>query len=268
MVHLNFMVTERLWAGRKTQVHRKAGIYPAIFFCGESYMQEKILSIFIDESGDFGKYDSKNPYYYVSLVLHNQAVNITENIKTLEEHLRNIGYSNHAIHTGPIIRREQFYKNELMENRKTLFNSLYHFTRKLDINYLIVKIDKKECEDNVFAYTAKLAKQLSNELKLYFDFFNSFDLIINYYDNGQGELTKIITTVFSTLFDKVEFRKVKPSDYKLFQVADLICTLELTKDKADKNAMSKSELEFFHSAKDFKKNIYKHIEKKKIKYKK
>ena len=78
----------------------------------------------------------------------------------------------------------------------------------------------------------------------------------------------IITTVFSTLFDKVEFRKVKPSDYKLFQVADLICTLELTKDKADKNAMSKSELEFFHSAKDFKKNIYKHIEKKKIKYKK
>ena len=138
----------------------------------------------------------------------------------------------------------------------------------MDINYLCVKINKKECDDNVFAYTAKLAKQISSELKLYFDYFNSFDLIINYYDNGQGELTKIITTVFSTLFDNVEFRKVKPSDYKLFQVADLICTLELTKDKADKNLLSKSETEFFHSAKDFKKNIYKQIEKKQIKYKK
>lgn len=231
-------------------------------------MKEKVLSIFIDESGDFGKFDSKNPYYYVALVLHDQSININENIKGLEEHLKNLGYPNHAIHTGPIIRREQFYKHELMEDRKTLFNSLYHFTRKLDINYLCVKINKKECDDNVFAYTAKLAKQISSELKLYFDYFNSFDLIINYYYNGQGELTKIITTVFSTLFDNVEFRKVKPSDYKLFQVADLICTLELTKDKADKNLLSKSETEFFHSAKDFKKNIYKQIEKKQIKYKK
>ena len=51
-------------------------------------------------------------------------------------------------------------------------------------------------------------------------------------------------------------------------MADLICTLELTKDKADKNLLSKSETEFFHSAKDFKKNIYKQIEKKQIKYKK
>ncbi|MCR5126399.1 MAG: hypothetical protein K6B43_14575 [Treponema sp.] len=53
-------------------------------------------------------------------------------------------------------------------------------------------------------------------------------------------------------------------DYKLFQVADLICTMELTKDKADKNKLSNSEIEFFGSARDFKKNIYKQIEKKKL----
>ena len=98
-------------------------------------MKEKILSIFIDESGDFGRYDSKNPYYYVSLILHDQSINISENIENLEQHLKKIGYPNHAIHTGPIIRREQYYKYELMENRKTLFNSLYHFTRKIDINW-------------------------------------------------------------------------------------------------------------------------------------
>ena len=59
-------------------------------------------------------------------------------------------------------------------------------------------------------------------------------------------------------------RKVSPVDYKLFQVADLICTMELTNDKANRNALSKSELEFFHSARDFKKNLYKYIEKKKL----
>lgn len=120
---------------------------------------------------------------------------------------------NHAIHVGPIIRREKKYENELKDH---------------------------------------------------IDFFNSYDLIINYYDYGQSNLTKIITSVFTALFNNVEFRKVQPADYKLFQVADLICTIELTKDKADKNSLSHSEIEFFGSARDFKKNIYKQIEKKKL----
>ena len=31
------------------------------------------LSIFVDESGDFGKTDNKNPYYLLTLVLHDQS---------------------------------------------------------------------------------------------------------------------------------------------------------------------------------------------------
>ncbi len=37
---------------------------------------------------------------------------------------------------------------------------------------------------------------------------------------GKLKLTKILTSVFNTLYAHVEFRKVKPVDYKLFQVAD------------------------------------------------
>lgn len=227
-------------------------------------MNKKILSVFIDESGDFGKYDPKSPYYYVSMVLHDQSVDISDEIKSLEEWVSNCGFPNHAIHVGPIIRREQVYKKELMENRKSLFNALYHFTRKADIYYLCAKFDKGECENSEIAYIAKISRAISDELKDNIDFFNSYDLIINYYDYGQNNLTKIITTVFTTLFNNVELRKVQPADYKLFQVADLICTLELTKDKADKNELSNSEKEFFGSARDFKKNIYKNIEKKKL----
>lgn len=91
-----------------------------------------------------------------------------------------------------------------------------------------------------------------------------FDRIIVYYDNGQKSLTKIIASVFNALFSDVEFRKVTPVDYKLFQVADLICTLELIKDKVNNNAMSTSEIEFFESPRAFKKNIYKNIAKKKL----
>lgn len=44
-------------------------------------MKEKILSIFIDESGDFGRYNPVSPNYYVAMVLHNQEIDISKNIE-------------------------------------------------------------------------------------------------------------------------------------------------------------------------------------------
>ncbi len=80
--------------------------------------------------------------------------------------------------------------------------------------------------------------------------------------NGQVELTKILTSVFHTLYVQVEFRKVKPMNYKLFQVADLLCTMELLREKADANIFSRSEQEFFGSVRNFKKNYLKLLLKK------
>ena len=56
----------------------------------------------------------------------------------------------------------------------------------------------------------------------------------------------------------IDFRKVKPVEYKLFQVADLICSLELLNLKGVSNSFSKSEKEFFGSYRDFKKNYFKY----------
>ena len=89
-------------------------------------MSTKKLSIFIDESGDFGEYTVHSPYYLVTMVLHDQNVNISNRIISFYEHLSNIGYEKHAIHAGPLIRRESIYSNDLMEQRKKLFNSLFN----------------------------------------------------------------------------------------------------------------------------------------------
>ncbi|MDE6663052.1 MAG: DUF3800 domain-containing protein [Lachnospiraceae bacterium] len=228
-------------------------------------MSEKILSIFIDESGDFGRYDHHAPNYYVAIVMHEQWKDIMSNIRNLDEHIINLGYEVHAIHTAPIIRRESFYKNDLREQRRALFNALYHFARKLDIHYICPKIKKIECrntEQDSLMMEGKLSKIIADELKLHYDYISGFDKVIVYYDNGQMELNRILVSVFNSIFINVEFRKIKPVDYKLSQVADLICTMELLKDKADRNDFSVSESEFFGTPKDFKKNIYKNIVKK------
>lgn len=226
-------------------------------------MAEKILSIFIDESGDFGAYDHHSPFYLVTMLLHDQNIDISENIRKLELHLQNLGYEQHAIHTGPLIRRESIYSYEFIENRKKLFNALFNFSRKLKFNYICVSIRKNECPD-VITMTARLSKSIADVLCSQQEYMDSFDRIIIYYDNGQMELTRILTAVFNALFSHVDFRKVKPADYKLFQVADLICTMSLLSQKAESDSFSRSEREFFYSVREFKKNYWKVLVKKKL----
>ncbi len=37
-------------------------------------MKAKELSVFTDESGDFGQYNPASPNYYVAMVLHNHEI--------------------------------------------------------------------------------------------------------------------------------------------------------------------------------------------------
>ena len=226
-------------------------------------MNEKILSCFIDESGDFGPFEAHSPFYIVAIVLHDQKDDISSHIKALDDHLLYQGYSHHSLHTGPLIRREAVYANDLMEERKHLFNALFNFARRLPFQYLDIVVKKSECSSEI-EQTAKISKALSDEIKSHESFFRSYDKIIVYYDNGQIELTKIITIVFSSLLSNVEIRKVKPADYKLFQVADLICTLALLSEKASSNSFTKGETEFIGSPRDFRKEYYRKIIKKRL----
>lgn len=221
-------------------------------------MPERILSVFIDESGDFGAYEHHAPFYLVTMVLHDQQVDLRESIADLRRHVREIGYEPHAIHTGPLIRRESIYTDRMMEERKKLFHALYHCARKLSFQYICVKVDKHECPD-VVTLTSRVSGAIAGALRSASAFCEKFDRIILYYDNGQVELTRILTAVFSTLYVNVEYRKVKPIDYMLFQVADLVCTLELLYIKAEHNQFSRSERDFFGTPKDFRKNYYRQI---------
>ena len=71
-----------------------------------------------------------------------------------------------------------------------------------------------------------------------------------YYDNGQIEISGILASVFTVLLPEVEIKKVTPSDYRLFQTADMFCSMELIRLKMDAAALSPSELEFFGNVRD------------------
>ena len=226
-------------------------------------MTEKVLSCFIDEAGDFGEYDHHSPYYIVSVVLHEQSDSISKKIADLDHLLKMRGFPNHALHTGPLIRRESDYEDLLMEDRKKLFNLLFRFARALPIRFFVAKVKKSECSDTD-ALESKLTRAITNEISKHDDYFRSFDKIIIYYDSGQKPLKRMLNIIFSSRFTNVEVRKVKPVDYRLFQVADLICTLEHIYEKITLGLFSNSEKEFFSKAHDFKKDYWRKMDKQRL----
>ena len=220
----------------------------------------KELSVFVDESGDFGDYDPKSPFYILSLVFHDQSISIDEDVIKLETEMNNIGWPNHCFHAGPIIRSENEYKEYSLIERQRVLKRLMTFTRKLNIHYASLCVLKKDLES--IQLTVRVSKLLAELLRNNSEYINSFDVVKVYYDNGQVEVTKILVSVLSTLLENAEFRRVIPSDYRLFQVADLICTLKLTELKMDMHLLSKSEKFFFKDERTFKKYYVKPLEKK------
>ena len=228
----------------------------------------KELSIFVDESGDFGEYSTHSLYYVISLVLHDQSVDISGAIKKLDNELEKMEIKNFCIHTEPLIRKEESYSNMGASERRKILTKLFYFTTRIDIKFTTFIYKKKNFKESLLKDSLKLETEIVKDMNSFIqynkEYFEKFSKVILYYDNGQKNITRILNSILATNFNEYDIRKVLPKDYKLFQVADLICTLELIKNKIELNNLSKSETLIFHSKKDFKKDFIKNLWKKKM----
>ena len=227
------------------------------------------LSIFIDESGDFGPIQDHSPFYVLSLVFHDQSDDITPHLAKIHGALRARGLApDHAIHTGPLIRREHDYVWMDMPERRAIFRVLVDFVRTTNVTFYSWVFNKREHPG-----TDRLVGAMSRELGAFIRtndrFFVTWDRVVIYYDNGQRELTTLVNSVFSSHLGHVEVRKVLPSNYSLFQAADLLCTMALLRQKIETIGLSKSEREFFSTKKDgpersLRKGYFKSLDRKKF----
>lgn len=245
-------------AGRKTRVHRYGVGVPHLFLLSWRVMSE--LSIFIDESGDFGEYQPIAPYYIVTMVFHDQSKDINDCLVSLEHELAYLGYPQHCLHAGPIIRMESEFKYEDIVVRRKILMKMMGFVRKTKIKFKSFYIEKRNVEDITDA-TGKLSKQIGEWVKNNYEMLLSYDIVKIYYDNGQVELSRILASVFNVLLPSVVTKKVVPSDYRLFQAADFICTMKLSELKLEKHTLSIQEQRFFGGEDGLSKNYLKDLKK-------
>ena len=120
-------------------------------------------------------------------------------IGKLNTELSYLSLDNLCIHTGPIIRKEEIYTEIDIQDRRRIFNKMIAFVRQIDVKYHCFIIEKRRISDVVDA-TGMLSKQISQFIREHYEEFLSFDDVKIYYDNGQVEVSKILSSVFNAFY--------------------------------------------------------------------
>lgn len=225
-------------------------------------MEERTLSCFCDESGDFGPLSSHSPVYLLAFVFHDQAHPVDAQLGHLERAIGRCGFPPaHAVHTAPLVRREGLYADADPRTRKALFDAIFSFFRHCDVSVKTLAIPKKEfgCGDEL---AGRIARELGQFVRDNLAWFQSYDRVVVYYDRGQKQVSRILSLIFQSMLSNVEFRVVSPEGYRLFQVADMACTLELADWKRARGGLSKSEAAFFSGAKNLKRTYLRRLREK------
>ena len=200
---------------------------------------KKVLSIFVDESGNVGfNSEGASEFYIVSLVFHNQSFDISEQLNKIK--------NDPVFHVAPIINGKDEYANLNPRERQKLLNKILIFTSITPINQKTFVYNKNDFNEDRY----KLLHKMSNDLNAFLlsnqEFFLSFDETIVYYDGGQQIVSNALAFAFGSVGFNVTFKeRVKPENYRLFQVADFISTLMLISSKLNKHKkLSRNEAAF------------------------
>lgn len=218
------------------------------------------LSIFVDESGSDGLSDR---HYLLTVVMHNQSDSIATSIESYEGALRAKGLPNIPFHASPLMNGKDLYSGLDLGTRKMLLSSFRVFFRHMPVKYHTFAYSTRQ-----FVSLEKLAGTMRRDI-VNFLFDNlvelqAYDVIKVYYDNGQHSIAESLHRAieYALSKDAVVYRSAQPSEYRLSQAADYICTMELTAIKYAEHAATATDEKFFGKWSDFKKGILKETRKK------
>lgn len=212
------------------------------------------LSLFCDESGSDGL-DSR--WYLLTLVAHDQGDGIGESIVSYERSLADKGLPDVAFHASPLMNGKDAYKDMPIETRKRLLSSFRVFFRHLPVRYWTLAINVKDRD----AVESTMRRELVAFLFDRLEFFQRYDVVKIYYDNGQQAVAEALHKAIDYALSKnaVVYKPAGQTDYRLAQAADYICTMELTALKYVNHAATATDEKFYGSWSMFKRGILKEV---------
>lgn len=221
------------------------------------------LSVFCDESGSDGL-DSR--WYLLTIVVHDQSDAIGDSIAIYESSLASKGLPNAPFHASPLMYAKDDYRSMPLSDRKRMLSSFRVFFRHLPIRYWTLALDVKE-HGSAESVEGSIRRALVNLLFDNLEFFQRYDAVKIYYDNGQRSVAEALHKAFDYALSQnaVVYRPAGQTDYRLSQAADYICTMELAALKYASRSQTATDERFFGSWSMFKKGILKEVRGKRFK---
>ena len=230
--------------------------------------KEQVLSVFVDESGNFG--DPRDParHCILTLVLHNQTCDITNIVEELNRANEDLGLDSEVFqfHTAPLIRQDDEYAAMSRRMRGRIFDRMLTFVRKVDFKYRCFDVDTNfvNSAEQIFE---KQRRQITEFIQNRKSEFEATDCVKIYYDAGQKTVSRLLEeSIYKVLCCPVVFAQgVRQEHYKLLQVADLICSVHLIELRLSQGLpLNLAETRFFGGPRDFKRNVLKKLKVKEI----
>jgi len=219
------------------------------------------LNIFVDETGEFGFGNNASELYGVSFTFHEKNEDINVEINNLNNRLNKIGY-NKMIHMASLVARSGEYKDFEIKTRKSIFNAIYQFSRKINVKYCTIIVNKRY-NDSKDKLLKELQYKINEIIRQNENYFKKFDIIALYYDNGQETLAIILDTIFSYFDGYRHIVDFNHEEKRLFQVSDMLTFI----DKYDykyKNKMSFTKNEKYFFSNEEMRKILKELNKKRL----
>ena len=152
-----------------------------------------------------------------------------------------------------------------IEQRKAMLAYFSSFVRKLPISYITFVYRRSQFEDPA-RLMERMGRDISSAMVEHLGFFQYFDDVKVYYDNGQDIAKQALDRSVDKVLSKgvVRRRKTSMTDYRLEQVADYLCTIELALVKYESKESGETHNKLFGGIGSFKRNWLKQARNKRI----
>ena len=225
-------------------------------------MAVRELSVFVDESGDLG---AESKYYMLALIFHDQSEDLSEVLSQYQLTLRERRLENLPLHMNPLLRGNEAYANMDTHHRERLLTAFATFAHKCPFTYHVIAYRKDRFVDTS-ALGAQLRRDIVELLFAHLEWFQRFDLVKIYYDDGQRLVTRALHDGFEYALarEAVLYRDARPSDNRMLQIADYVCGVELAALKYDAREEDATDRIFFGKRRDFMRTFLRKLRKHRV----
>lgn len=200
------------------------------------------LNLHIDETGN---QDLSEGRYLVAVVLHDHSADIEDAIARYRSRLSGAGLPDVPFHGKDLLHGNEGYANVSPGDRKRLLTQFSRFVRELPISFFALRYDGATVH-NRSELEARLRRDLALLIFDSLSYFQAFDAIAVYYDNGQGAVSAALHDALDFVLAKnvADYRHADPNARRLLQVADYVCTVLRVSEDYDAGRQSKTHERF------------------------